>query len=62
MSEIKYYGLTINFRPFGKHQKVKRLHHYIFLTCDERDDFFRKLPKWKKRYPFEYSFFIGGDE
>ena len=50
------YYLTLGFRPFGYYQNTWCQKVYTFSTDDEMLYFFRKLPKWRKHYPFSYTF------
>ena len=55
---MKKYGYSTSFRPFKGLQKAWFVKRYEFNTINERWAFVTTLPKWKRKYPFEESFYI----
>ena len=52
------YGFYHAFRPFGNLQNAWLIKRYTFNTEKEQLDFFKALPNYKKKYPFDYGLYI----
>lgn len=56
------YGYTLCFRPFGYCTRAFFVKTFVFNTNKERMDFVYKVPRYKKRYPFSYGFYVIPEE
>lgn len=56
------FGYCISFRPFDWYQKAWFVKRYTFNTNEERMKFVCSVPKWKKRWPFDYGFYVIPDD
>jgi len=52
------YGYMTCFRPFGYYQRAWFVKEHVFNTHEERMNFVCKFPKYKKRWPFGYGFYV----
>lgn len=52
------FGYSLSFRPFGDFQKAWFIKRYTFNTYEERMNFVTKIPRWRKRWPFSYGFYV----
>ena len=55
-------GCSMSFRPFGGFTRAFFVKHYVFEDKQKMLDFVKKIPKYKRRYPFEVTFYVIPEE